>query len=221
VLASHDEPRLATRYGRARTSSIHIADDEGAPWDRELGLRRARAATLLILALPGGAYLYQGEELGLPEIEDIPDHLLQDPMWTRSEHQIRGRDGCRVPLPWGGSEPPYGFTTPGVRTWLPQPADWAPLTVEAQLPDEDSTLNLYRTALRVRGESQGFRTDAFAWLDSPEGVLDFERGDGYRCVVNIAGPDVTLPSGFEVVVSSEPLADGVLPRDTAVWLRQR
>lgn len=218
VLAGHDEPRLVTRYGRERTSSIHIADDEGAPWDHALGLRRARAAALLILGLPGGAYIYQGEELGLPEVEDIPEDRLQDPMWLRSGHTIRGRDGSRVPMPWSGTRAPYGFTDPGVEPWLPQPAGWADVTVVAELKDPDSMLNLYRSALRLRGETAGFRTDLFTWRDSPDGVLDFER-NGFRCLVNIAGPDVVLDEDAQILLSSVPLTDRVVPRDTAVWLR--
>lgn len=218
VLSSHDEPRLVTRYGRARTSSIHIADDEGAPWDLELGRRRARAAALLLLALPGGAYLYQGEELGLPEVEDIPEDRLQDPMWHRSGHTIRGRDGCRVPIPWEGTAPPYGFTRPGVVTWLPQPETWGSLTVEAQLRDPDSMLNLYRSALRLRRQTPGFRTDALTWREAPAGVLDFDRGPGVRCLVNVSGAPIELDPKTRVLLSSEPLEDAVLPTDTAAWI---
>ncbi len=217
VLSGHDEARLVTRYGRARTSSIHIADDEGAPWDRELGTRRARAAALLILALPGGAYVYQGEELGLPEVEDIPEDRLQDPMWSRSGHTIRGRDGSRVPIPWSGDRPPYGFTEEGVTPWLPQPDSWGRLTVEAEHADPSSMLSLYRSALRLRSGTPGLRSDAFAWRDSPAGVLDFER-DGIRCVVNVCADEVALDPA-DILLSSGPLRDGRLPRDTAAWLR--
>jgi alpha-glucosidase len=219
VLSSHDETRLVTRYGRERTGALHLADDAGAPSDLALGRRRVRAALLLMLALPGGAYLYQGDELGLPEVEDIPEELLQDPIWERSGRTVRGRDGARVPMPWSGEAPPFGFTADGVQPWLPQPQDWAPLTVEAQLGDPDSMLTLYRDALRLRGESPVFRSDAFSWRDAPEGVLDFDRGVGLRCVVNVSGDDVVLDPADEVLLSSVPLEGRVLPRDTAVWLR--
>jgi alpha-glucosidase len=218
VLSSHDETRLVTRYGRERTGALHLADAAGAPSDLELGRRRARAALLLMLALPGGTYIYQGDELGLPEVEDIPEALLQDPIWLRSGHTVRGRDGCRVPIPWSGAAPPFGFTAEGVQPWLPQPASWAGLTVEAQLADPASMLNLHRDALRLRGEMPAFRTDDFAWREAPEGVLDFDRGEGLRCVVNVAGPDLPLEPGSTVLLASVPLIDGVLPRDAAVWL---
>jgi alpha-glucosidase len=122
------------------------------PLDLELGTRRARAAALLMLALPGGACLYQGEELGLPEVEDLPEAVLQDPVWERSGHTDRGRDGCRVPIPWSGTSAPYGFSPDGATAapWLPQPADWAPRAMAAQAGDEASMLELYRTALRLR-----------------------------------------------------------------------
>ena len=218
VLSSHDEIRLVTRYGRARTGAVFLAGDAEAPADLALGSRRARAAALLMLALPGGAYVYQGEELGLPEVQDIPENLLQDPIWTRSGHIVRGRDGCRVPLPWEGDRPPFGFTADGVRPWLPQPPAWSRLTVEAQDRDPESFLTLYRRALRLRRDVPGLRATAFRWHDSPADVLDFERSPELRCVVNL-GPDaVPLPPGATVLLTSSPLEDGALPSDAAVWL---
>ncbi len=237
VLAGHDEPRLVTRYGRARTSSVHIADDEGTPWDRALGMRRARAAALLLLALPGGAYLYQGEELGLPEVEDIPDRLLADPMWLRSGQTIRGRDGCRVPMPWSGDQPPYGFSGRGVTTWLPQPADWASLTVQAESDDPDSMLRLYRSALRLRRELAEDSADQLSWNPAPPEVLDFTRGTTLRCLVNFSDRPHPLPPQAKVLLrSAQPAGrsaqsaeigpeiqpDGPVPSvgpDEAVWIR--
>lgn len=218
VLASHDETRLVTRYGRARTGSRHIADDQGTPWDLELGTRRARAASLLLLALPGSAYIYQGEELGLPEIEDIPEHLLQDPIWQLSGHSNRGRDGCRVPIPWSGQQPPYGFSQAGVRTWLPQPADWSARTVGAQQRDPDSMLALHRTAIRLRKEFLGLVDHGLSWVDAPDGVLAFDRGTAFRCIVNMSGGPVVLGPSAHVLLSSSPLVDHALPPDTAAWL---
>ncbi|MGZ4602778.1 MAG: alpha-amylase family glycosyl hydrolase, partial [Kineosporiaceae bacterium] len=221
VLGSHDETRLVTRYGRRITGARHIADEQGAPSDLALGTRRARAALLLMLALPGGAYVYQGDELGLPDADDIPEDLLQDPIWGRSGHTIRGRDGCRVPLPWAGDHPPFGFSPDGVRTWLPQPEQWRSLTVEAESKDGDSVLTLYRDALRIRRAQPGFHSDRFAWRDSRADVLDFERGDGVRCVVNLSGADLTLDAAAELLLASAPLERGILPADTAAWLRAR
>lgn len=218
VLASHDEFRQVTRYGRAETGATFITDGEGLPADLELGFRRSRAALMLMLALPGSAYLYQGEELGLPQVEDLPDDLLQDPMWRRSGGTMRGRDGCRVPMPWDGRHPPFGFSPPGTQTWLPQPDAWASLTVEAQLADPGSMLSFYRQALRLRREVPSFRTDAFAWRPAADGVLDFDRGPGLRCVVNLSEAPVPLPPDWHLLLSSGPLDGGSLPQDATVWL---
>jgi alpha-glucosidase len=219
VLSSHDEVRLATRYGRPTTSSAHITDGQGEVSDLALGTRRARAAAMLMLALPGSAYIYQGEELGLPQVEDLPDEVLQDPAFHRSGGETRGRDGCRVPLPWNGTEPPFGFCPPEVTPWLPQPKEWVSLTAEAQSTDPDSTLSLYRNALRLRREVPGFLGEDFAWRSAPDGVVDFERGAGVRCAVNLATKPYGLGPDAEVLLSSSPLTDGTLPPDTAVWLR--
>ena len=191
VLTSHDETRPVTRYGRPTTSSFFITDGEGEVSDLALGTRRARAAAMLMLALPGGSYIYQGEELGLPNVDDLPDDVLQDPMFLRSGGELRGRDGCRVPLPWSGDAPPFGFSPDGVEPWLPQPASWSELTVEAESADPDSMLSLYRAALRLRRETEGLHAAGLAWRESPDGVLDFDRGDALRCVVNLSGGGIT------------------------------
>ncbi len=222
VLGSHDELRLTTRYGRADSSSeVGVSPD--IPSDLALGTRRVRAAALLMLALPGTAYIYQGDELGLPSVDDIPEDRLQDPICERSGHTLRGRDACRVPLPWHGDEPPYGFSPDGAtaQPWLPQPAGWADLTVEAQTADPGSTLNLHRRALRLRRELPAFRTDDFAWRESPTEVLDFQRGPHLRCVVNLSGEPITLDPDWDVLLSSVPLDGPLLAHDTAAWLVPR
>jgi alpha-glucosidase len=173
---------------------------------------------MLMLALPGGSYIYQGEELGLPNVDDLPDEVLQDPMFLRSGGEMRGRDGCRVPLPWSGTEPPFGFSPAGVEPWLPQPASWASLTVESEDRDPTSMLALYREVLRIRRSTPGLSTAGLAWRESADGVLDFDRGTVLRCVVNLAGEPPNLDPS-QVVVSSVPLEDGRLPRDAAAWLR--
>ncbi|MGW0657795.1 glycoside hydrolase family 13 protein [Streptodolium elevatio] len=223
VLANHDVTRTVTRYGRADTSFGFAAKARGVPTDLDLGTRRARAAALLTLALPGAVYIYQGEELGLPEVEDIPVEKLQDPMALRSGGVSPGRDGCRVPLPWSGDAPPYGFSPAGAESepWLPQPDDWASRTAEAQDGDPDSMLELYRTAIRLRRAEPALGDGELAWLaDAAPDTLAFRRGHGFACVVNF-GPDAAeLPSHSAVLVASAPLAgDGRLPTDTAVWLR--
>ncbi|MFI6770076.1 glycoside hydrolase family 13 protein [Streptomyces sp. NPDC050355] len=202
VLSNHDVVRHRTRLGG--------------------GLDRARAATLLMLALPGSAYVYQGEELGLPEVVDLPDEVRQDPSFFRATGQDGLRDGCRVPLPWSGEAPPYGFGAGG--SWLPQPADWAGLTVQAQTGDPASTLELYRTALALRRTHPGLGAgDAVEWLqDAPEGVLAFRRPGGLVCTVNTTDSPARLPVPGRPLLSSRtelPVLDGdfVLPADTAIW----
>ncbi len=216
VLANHDETRQVTRYGRAETGVGVMGLDGNAPSDPELGLQRSRAAALLMFALPGSAYVYQGEELGLPEVTDLPEESLQDPTWERSGRTVRGRDGCRVPLPWSGDAPPFGngSGTP----WLPQPTSWAALTVEAQEGDPASTLELYRSAVRLRRALPDLAGEDLAWDDSAPGVLSFRRGEGFRCVVALDASGVAVDG--EVLLASGPLADdGTVPVDTAVWLR--
>jgi alpha-glucosidase len=218
VLSNHDRVRHVTRFGRADTSWRGVIGD---PVDLDLGRRRARAAVLLMLGLPGVAYLYQGEELGLAEAEDLPIESLQDPVWTRSGHTDRGRDGCRVPLPWDGHAPPFGFGPPGTIPWLPQPADWATWTVAAEVREPGSMLSLYRAALALRRSHPGFASDAFRWLDASPGVLHVERDRGLGVVVNLSTEAVDLPAGATVLLSSVPLVDGRLPGDAAAWVERR
>lgn len=216
VLSNHDVTRPPTRYGRADTSFSFGAKREGTPTDLERGTRRARAAALLAMALPGSLYVYQGEELGLPEVEDIPAERRQDPMWHRSGGVDPGRDGCRIPLPWSGASPPYGFSPNGnARTWLDQPAGWEELTVEAQTLDERSMLSLYRAGLRLRRDIRG----PLRWLPSDPSVIAFARGDSFACVVNFGPEPVPLPPG-DVLIASSELEGGAVPHDTTVWLRQ-
>ncbi|MFJ8114212.1 glycoside hydrolase family 13 protein [Streptomyces sp. NPDC096132] len=221
VLSNHDETRHVTRYGRPHTGVTTPLGNDVQPSDLALGTRRARAAALLMLALPGGAYIYQGEELGLPEVEDLPEEVLQDPAWERSGHTVRGRDGCRVPLPWSGDTPPFGFGPAGSTPWLPQPEDWKTRTAEAQEADPASMLRLYRDALRLRRRDPALRGEELSWLDSPEGTLLFARGTGLLCAVNLSARPIALPDACRPVLASGPLGeDGQLPPDTAVWLHR-
>ncbi|MBM9504240.1 glycoside hydrolase family 13 protein [Actinacidiphila acididurans] len=227
VLSNHDVTRHVTRYGRADTSFGLSLRQHKAPTDLELGTRRARAALLLDLALPGGCYLYQGEELGLWEVEDIPDELRQDPIFHRTGGTDIGRDGCRVPLPWSGDRPPFGFSPEGATAppWLPQPQQWAAYTAQAQEGRAESMLTFYRTALRLRRAERGLRGPDFRWLPGiPAGVLGFARGDGFSCLANLSGAATPLPEDADVVLASDPGLDRAareLPSDTTVWLRQR
>ncbi|MFB7258501.1 glycoside hydrolase family 13 protein [Streptomyces nojiriensis] len=212
VLSNHDVTRHATRFANPAGLGTQLRE----PGDRELGLRRARAAILLMLALPGSAYVYQGEELGLPDVTDLPDEVRQDPSFSRAAGQDGFRDGCRVPIPWSGTEAPYGFGTGG--SWLPQPDSWADLSVEAQTGDPSSTLELYRTALRLRREHPDLGAgESVDWQEAPEGVLVFRRGD-FLCAANTTGTAVQFPvDGEALLVSGETVEDGVLPADTTVW----
>jgi alpha-glucosidase len=222
VWSNHDEARLVTRLGRPVTAIRGRPLDEPQPSDLELGTRRARAAALLLLALPGGAYVYQGEELGLWEVTDLPPEVLEDPIWERTGHAIRGRDGCRVPLPWSGDAPPFGFGPEGSVPWLPQPAAWRSLTASAEAADPASMLSLYRAALEIRRSSPGLAGESLRWVEAPAGVLAFEREAGFRCVVNISEAQVALPAGFDVLLRSDhgAAADDPLPPDAAAWLRE-
>jgi alpha-glucosidase len=225
VLSNHDVVRHTTRLaydpvpGRTRMGGIGADDPQPDP---EVGLRRARAATTVMLALPGSAYLYQGEELGLPEATELPDEVRQDPTWQKSGHTVRGRDGCRVPMPWEGDAPSYGFG-PSENSWLPQPAVYGELAVDRQTGVDGSTLELYRTLLRLRREHRPGR-GRLTWVDLGQNVLAFdistETASPMRVVVNLGSELLPLPDGAEVLVASGSVdVDEGLPTDTAVWLR--
>ncbi|GAA1409224.1 glycoside hydrolase family 13 protein [Catellatospora coxensis] len=221
VLCNHDVTRTVTRYGRAETGFEHGLRQARhlTPTDEALGLRRARAAALLTLALPGSVYVYQGEELGLPDVEQLPDDTRQDPIYHRSGGTDPGRDGCRVPLPWSSAGSSHGFSPSGAApAWLPQP-DWAHLTVEAQQADPGSMLRLYQAALAVRGAEAGLGDGPMTWLDTPEQVVAFTRPGGFTCVVNLSTEAVELPEHSAVLLASVEPAGGRLPADAAAWLR--
>ncbi|MYV51697.1 glycoside hydrolase family 13 protein [Streptomyces sp. SID3212] len=220
VLSNHDVTRHVTRYGRPDTSTAAGIRQYNPIVDEDLGRRRARAAALLTLSLPGAVYIYQGEELGLPEVEDIPADRRDDPIYHRTGGKDPGRDGCRVPLPWSGTKAPYGFgPDDAARPWLPQPAAWAGLSVAAQEPDPASMLNLYRAALALRAERQDLGDGPIQWLPAPEGVLAYRRGTDFTCLVNLSGTPVALPGDHAVLLASHPLDGNQLPNDTSVWLR--
>jgi len=218
VLCNHDVTRTVTRYGRADTAFDFATKAFGTPTDLTLGTRRARAAALLTLALPGSLHVYQGEELGLPEA-DIPLDLIQDPMHLRSGGTDPGRDGCRVPLPWAARGPHCGFGSAG-EPWLPQPADWASYAADRQAADPGSMLTLYRRAIALRRTTPGFGDGPLTWLPAPDDVLAFTRPQGLTCVVNLSTTPVVLPAHTTLLLTSGPLArDSRLPQDTAAWLR--
>ncbi|GAB3524506.1 glycoside hydrolase family 13 protein [Arthrobacter monumenti] len=221
VFSNHDVVRHATRYGlppRGESTTKH-----GADWlllggtrprlDVEGGLRRARAATLLMLGLPGSAYLYQGEELGLNEVADIPANERQDPAFFRNPGKDIGRDGCRVPLPWTRDGSSFGFGTGNAH--LPQPEWFGGSSVEAQQADPASTLSLYREALALRGRLQ--TEEDLEWVDSDPEVLHFRRPNGWVAVANFGTKPIALPEG-DLLIASGPIDGDVLPAETTVWL---
>lgn len=199
TLSNHDVEREVTRYGGG-----------------DMGLRRARATAMAMLALPGTVFIYNGEELGLPDVLNLPEEVLQDPTWERSGHTERGRDKCRVPMPWSGEEPPFGFSS-SAQTWLPMPEQWAALTVEKQSGDPDSTLSFFQRALELRKRRVEFDGDGVEWLDAPGGAVIFRRPGGLVCALNGGESPVPLPPG-ELMLTSAPLLQGKLPPDSAAWL---
>ena len=217
VLSNHDVVRHASRLAlTAENPQGHgIGPDSPGKPIPEVGLRRARAATTLMLALPGSAYLYQGEELGLPEVIDIPGDARQDPTWFRTNGERYGRDGCRVPIPWETDAPAYGFSPSGA-SWLPQPAEWAELARSAQVGVEGSTLELYRQLLAER-RARGLGAGTLEWIDGygPDAVA-FRNGN-VTVVANTGTAAIPVPDGI-VIAASGPLADGELPADTTVWV---
>jgi alpha-glucosidase len=216
VLSNHDVIRHASRLGLPEGTPMLGGIGVGDPQpDPVLGLRRARAATLLMLALPGVAYLYQGEELGLPEHTTLPDADRQDPTWERSGQTSRGRDGARVPVPWRSDAPAYGFSPTGA-SWLPQPVAWSSLAPDRQRGVPGSTYELYRAALRLRRER-----DLGAGMFEPVGleadVVAFRNG-ATLVVANLGPEPVALPADGKVLLSSEALdGAGEVPRDVTVW----
>ncbi|HEX3005920.1 MAG TPA: alpha-amylase family glycosyl hydrolase [Angustibacter sp.] len=222
VLSNHDVLRHTTRFGFPAGTDLPNGIGVGDPQpDVVLGLRRARAATMVMLALPGSAYLYQGEELGLPEHTQLPDAVRQDPTWVRSGHQHRGRDGCRVPIPWASDQPSYGFG-PADLSWLPQPDVWQAYALDVQRGATGSTYEMYRAALAGRRE-HALGGGELAWVDGlPEQVLAFRNGD-VIVLANTGADDVELPAELaagDLLLASQPdVAPGRLPSDVTVWIR--
>ena len=220
VLSNHDQIRHASRL--ALDPNASTADKitgigpltEPKP-DVQLGLARARAASLMMLALPGVAYLYQGEELGLPEATQIPDNKRQDPTFYRTNGEAYGRDGCRVPIPWEANDANFGFGL-SKETWLPQPEQYRQYSRDLQESVTDSTLNLYKQALKLRKRYE-LGTGTFNWiLNTPSNVLGFQV-NGIRVFINYSDEAFKLPKG-EIVLASAKITDSQLNPATAVWL---
>jgi len=227
VLSNHDVVRHPSRFGLPVPGAFPkgIAAHETQP-DEELGLQRGRAATLLMLSLPGSAYMYQGEELGLPEHTTLPAEVRQDPAFFRTKGAETGRDGCRVPLPWEAGKPAYGFS-PNGEAWLPQPSGWDQYAAQSQYGDSDSTFEMYKAALALRKDLH-LGTGSLAWVEAglagadPENTIALVNND-VLVVLNLEGDPVQLPNGAEILLTSGDLSitdDGTyLPARTAVWAK--
>lgn len=221
ALANHDVHRPATRYGQMQVieepdpADMLASARHRGPVDLPLGRRRAVAASMLMLALPGAAYLYQGDELALPEVLDLPADARQDPIWVRSGGSELGRDGCRVPMPWTAEPGTFGFTQAST-AWLPQPELFGQLSIQAQEPDPWSALGVVRRA--VSGRKDLFAGDHLTWLDAGSDVVAFRRGRSI-CVLNTSQHALTLPDDWGPVrVSSVPIDGRILPTDACAWL---
>ncbi|HSK34611.1 MAG TPA: alpha-amylase family glycosyl hydrolase [Propionicimonas sp.] len=223
VLGNHDVCRPVSRYARPQEQVVpgfpHLQAYLPLPADLAAGGRRARAAALLSLALPGGAYIYEGEELGLPEVEDMPLEARQDPIVAGTGGENLGRDGCRVPLPWSADGSSFGFSPDGAQApWLPQPADWGSYSVAVQEDDPTSSLVLYRRALAIRTAHPALGDGELEWVEAGPDILAFSRDPGFACWVNFGTAPIALPEGSTVLLASSDLVDGQLGPDTTAWL---
>ena len=219
VLSNHDIIRHATRFGTDGQfdAGKWFKNNRFTPRvNVKQGLERATAMTALLLALPGSTYLYQGEELGLQEVMDIPDELMQDPQFFRNPELGLSRDGCRVPLPWVANHKWFGFGEGGAH--LPQPEWYKNYAVDVEDTDEHSTLNLYRKALKLR---KGLETaEELTWIKHwfSKTVLHFKRPNGWHCITNFGSKAIKLPKG-RVLLSTLPLVDGKLPANATAWVQ--
>jgi alpha-glucosidase len=226
VWENHDVVRKTDRLDLGLQNKGKGLEKFGDPkkLNKERALLRARAATLLELALPGGAYIYQGEELGLLEVRNIPENRLEDPIWKMSGHTDRGRDGCRVPIPWT-KDPAgaHGFSSNKSLTtdqaWLPQSAGWGERAVDTQQGVKGSFFEMVKAALSIRKGEAGLGDGEMNWIDSTDDVIAFQRPGKFACYVNFGPAEVVIPYGSEVLISSAPLKGEHIPADTAVWLR--
>jgi len=226
VFNNHDVVRSIDRLDLGLTNdgtSTFTRQGDPAKFNVARGTLRARSATLMTLALPGGTYLYQGEEIGLPEVRDIPEDRLTDPRWKMSGYVDRGRDGCRVPLPWtadpkGG----FGFSTNDSlklhESWLPQSPWMGDFAVDTQDGVEGSTLTMYRTALAIRKTEAGLGDGPMEWIQTGADVVAFKRPGNFACYINFGAP-LELPSDSKILIASGPITGHTLPTDTAVWVR--
>ncbi|MEY4109330.1 MAG: hypothetical protein RJB35_644, partial [Actinomycetota bacterium] len=220
TLSNHDQIRHATKMGlnpAVNRRDWMLTNGTSYPLDKESGTNNGLAATLYILALPGSTYMYQGEELGLHEVTDIPESQIQDPQYLRNHKIDKGRDGCRVPLPWTKSGSSFGFGTGGAH--LPQPNWFGDYSVEVEERDAHSPLAIYRRALELRKDLQ--TKEEIKWHKTSDvSVLHFSRPNGWNCITNFRAQEYAMPKG-EILISSKPLVNGKIPAGTTVWFKKK
>jgi alpha-glucosidase len=226
VFNNHDVVRSVDRLDLGLTNhgdTTFLRQGDPKKLNIARGTLRARSAALMTLALPGGTYLYQGEELAVPEVRDIPEDRLTDPRWKMSGYLDRGRDGCRVPMPWtSNSAGAFGFSTNASlkpeQAWLPQSSWWGQYAVDTQDGVEGSTLTMYRKALAIRKGEEGLGDGPMEWIEAGTDVVAFERPGNFACYINF-GTAIELPSNSQILVASGPISGHTLPTDTAAWVR--
>jgi alpha-glucosidase len=219
VFSNHDQVRPATRYGLPIGSNITAfknSNGTSLPLDVERGINASIAAQMFALALPGCTYIYQGEELGLPEALEIPESEIQDPQYLKNHKVDKGRDGCRVPLPWTSNGSSFGFGSGGAH--LPQPAIFSQYSVEAESGREGSPLEIFRKALALRKELVA--PESMEWIDTGnENVLHFARPNGWHCITNFGFTSYLIPAGLSVLHSSTAVEGDLLPGAATIWLK--
>ncbi|MDP2763327.1 MAG: alpha-amylase family glycosyl hydrolase [Brevundimonas sp.] len=207
AFSNHDAPRAVSRWAEGRDPD-----------------RFARMAMALLLSLRGNVFLYQGEELGLPQA-DVPFDRLVDPEAIANWPETLGRDGARTPMPWRADAPHAGFST--ARPWLPVDPRHPPLAVDRQQPDGNSILNLTRRLIALRQGEPALRLGSLRFLDAPASILAFERAhdaDALTCVFNLGHETVAWrPEGefvpVEAVNAGDPHAPALAP--LSGWIARR
>ncbi|WP_040494617.1 alpha-amylase family glycosyl hydrolase [Ilumatobacter nonamiensis] len=234
TLNNHDVQRVVTRLGRDNatdpsTVTNNALESVATSVDIAVGLRRARAMITLAMAMPGSIYLYMGEELGLPEVLDMPDDRRQDPVFITTNGERLGRDGCRVPLPWTDDPSTnFGFSASpdASEPWLPQPEWWGEVAVDVVDQQDDATLDLYRELIAARRELAVPEGLGAMVLDLGDGLVAVRRGK-LIAVTNVTATPIALDSDHDEgiadampVFASEPdelHTPGVIPPDSTIW----
>jgi len=184
TFSNHDAPRAISRWAQGR--------DEKA---------FAEMAMLLLVCLRGNVFVYQGEELGLPQAH-VPFERLVDPEAIANWPETLGRDGARTPIPWRHDAVQAGFST--VEPWLPVDPRHQALAVDVQEADPASMLATTRRLIELRRDHPILRTGTMTMVSAQDGLLEFQRGDGadaLRCVFNLGHVDLdwSVPSGWRVL----------------------